>query len=247
MTREDTDRIREWLDQGWALLAQGAPRDAADVFSRVLLLDPGDLEARRGAEKAEGLIREAIRETDERLTAAEGAVAAADTTSARVILEGVIAQGGDRDRAHALLDRIDRLEGREGRLDLPRVSPRINKRSPASGASSRAWSRHALVTVWALAFGVLLTGVASSFEGLVARLERAPTPAHFVLPPSTAVPAPGRGDQTVAAARRLLDQGDVPGAIALLQQVTPAEPAYPFARQLMSQAASQVGAPRGGR
>ncbi len=245
MTQQD-DRIRDWLDQGWELLKRGAASQAGDVFDRVLLLDPASREARRGAAEAEARCREAARLWAERLGEAEAAGAGGDSATARRIAEDVIAQGGDRDRAHALLDRLDR---RQGRLE-PASTPMVAGSEPRLGAARpgrRSWSRKVLLGGWAVLFALLLGGVASSFEGLLARLERAPVPASFALPPTTALPAPSLGEQTVATARQLLDQGEVAAAVALLRGVKPAEPAYPFAQQLMSQARAELGRRNEGR
>lgn len=245
MIQQD-ERIRDWLDQGWELLNRGAAPQAGDVFDRVLLLDPASQEARRGAEKAEALCREAARLWAERLGEAEAAAAGGDSATARHLAEDVIAQGGDRDRAHALLDRLDRRQGRRETAAPPPTAD-TESRLEVARPGGRSWSRKVLLGGWALLFALLLGGVASSFEGLLARLERAPVPASFTLPPTTALPAPASGEQTVATARQLLDQGDAAGAVALLRGVKPAEPAYPFAQQLMSQAQAELGRKRGGR
>lgn len=245
MIQQD-DRIRDWLDQGWELLSRGGAAQARDVFDRVLLLDPASPEARRGAEKAEALCREAARLGAERLHQAEAACAGGDNAAARRLAEEVIAQGGDRDRAHALLDRLDRRQGRLEPASTPAAAagePRVAVARPGG----RTWSRKVLLGGWAVLFALLLAGVAWSFEGLLARLEQAPVPASFTLPPTTALPAPSPGEQTVATARQLLDQGDAAAAVALLRGVKPAEPAYPFAQQLMSQAQAELGRRKEGR
>ena len=245
MIQQD-DRIREWLDQGWELLNRSVASKAADVFARVLLLEPANREARRGADKAEALCQEAVRLGAERLREAEAACAAGEGAAARRLAEEVIARGGDRDRAHALLDRLDRREGRPEPASPPAEAvTELRLAVPRSGAIT--WSRKAFLAGCAVLFALLLGGVASSFEGLLARLERAPVPASFTLPPSTALPASSLGEQTVASARRLLDQGDAAGAVALLRQVKPAEPTYPFAQQLMSQARAELERRKQGR
>jgi hypothetical protein len=239
-------RIREWLDQGWELLNRGLASEGADVFARVLLVDPASQEARRGADQAQALCQEVVRLGAERLREAEAACAAGDDTTARRLAEEVIAQGGDRDRAHALLDRLDRWPGRSE--PAPAKAPaEIDLRLAPPRSAARAWSRQAFLAGCATLFALLLGGAASSFEGLLERLERPPVPGSFTLPPSTALPASSPGEQTVAHARRLLDQGDAAGAVTLLREVKPAEPAYPFAQQLMGQASAELERRRGGR
>lgn len=243
---QQDDRIRHWLDQGWQLLHRSAASEAADVFARVLLLEPTNQEARRGADQAEALCHEAVRLGAERLQQAEAACAAGEGAAARRLAEEAIARGGDRDRAHALLDRLDRRESRpEPASAAAETEAELRVAVPRSG--SRAWSRQAFLAGCAVLFALLLAGVASSFEGLLERLQRAPVPASFTLPPSTVLPPSSVGEQTVATARRLLDQGDATGAVALLREVKPAEPAYPFAQQLLSQAWAELERRKGSR
>jgi hypothetical protein len=52
------------------------------------------------------------------------------------------------------------------------------------------------------------------------------------------------GEQRLAEARRLMEQGDAAGALRALDGVRPEEPAYPFARQLRTQAESALRAGR---
>ncbi len=245
MTQQD-DRIRQWLDQGWRLLSQGSASPARDVFGRVLLLDPSSQEATRGAEEAAGLAREETRLWAERLQQAEAAGEAGDSRTARCLAEEVIAQGGDRDRALDLLDRLERDQVRPERPAEVTLAE-ASFLNPVASPAGRGWSRKVLLVGWAALFGFLLAGVASSFEGLLARLERAPAPAAFTLPPTTALAAPNSGEQAVAAARQLLDQGETADAVALLRGVKPAEPAYPFAQQLLQQAEAELGRAKGGR
>lgn len=245
MTQQD-DRIREWLDQGWGLLNRGVASQARDVFDRVLLLDPASEEARRGTAAAAALCGEATRLGTECLHQAEAAWQAGDGATARRLAEEVIAQGGDRDRAHALLDRLEQRQPRLEQAGKPLLADTLS-RIPLALPGGRTWSRKALLGGWAVLFGLLLGGVASSFEGLLARLERAPVPAAFTLPPTTALSQPNSGEQTVAAARQLLDQGEAAAAVALLRGVKPAEPAYPFAQQLLGEARAELGRRKGGR
>jgi len=80
--------------------------------------------------------------------------------------------------------------------------------------------------------------VASSWEGLMARLAGAPAPAAALLPAPPAEATPG--ERAIAEARRLGERGDLAGALAALDSVLPQDPAYPFARHLRGQAAEAL-------
>src|SRR6266496_1306554 len=94
--------------------------------------------------------------------------------------------------------------------------------------SGPAWPRRALCSLWALVLAVLASSVASSWEGLMARLAGAPAPAALLpAPPAEATP----GERAIAEARRLGERGDLAGALAALDSVLPQDPAYPSAPQ----------------
>jgi hypothetical protein len=118
---------------------------------------------------------------------------------------------------------------------------------PGDAASTRpagaAWPRTALASLWVLAVAFLVSSVASSWEGLMARLAGPPTPAS----PSAAAPAvpsaataATMGERAIAEARRLGERRDLTGALAALDTVLPQDPAYPFARHLRDQAAEAL-------
>jgi len=237
-----TDKIRGLLEDGRRLLDGGKPREAALAFGRVLLIAPDHPGARSGLDAARAAAAEADRNLQERLQLAEGALAAGDRARGRGLLEEVMAAGGDRDRALALLERLDSREGRLGDLgrSLPADEPR--RAEPGPGHS---WSRSAFVGTCVCAFAVLGATVASSWGAWMAGLARTPAPRSAALPPAVSRSAPAGGEHTVARARRLMEEGDTTGAIAVLDAVPLQDPAYPFARQLRAQAikASAAGRP----
>ena len=209
-------------------------REAADVFGRILLRDPENAEARHGLEQARAATVEAERVLATRLQEAEGALAAGEDERARALLDEIIRNGGNRDRARDLLDGLDR---RPGRLNAGRgQGTSAGEAEEAASAAAPAWSRRAVVGGWVLLFGLLATGVASSWDRLLDRLGRAPSPSSRPAPPATSVAAPTPGERAVADARRLLDQGENAAALTVLDRISPDEPAYPFARELRRQA-----------
>jgi hypothetical protein len=219
-------------------LSRERGREAADVFGRILLRDPENAEARGGLEQARAAVVEVERVLATRLQEAEAALAAGEDEKARGLLDEIIRNGGDRDRARDLLDRLDR---RPGRLHAGRgLGTWAGEAEEAASAASPAWSRRVVVGGWVLLFGLLATGVASSWDRLLDRLGRAPLPNSQPAPPTTSLASPSPGERAVADARRLLDQGETAAALTVLDRISPDEPAYPFARELRRQAEASL-------
>lgn len=240
MSSAGTDRIRSQVTAGWKLLDAGSDRDAADLFGRVLLQDPECLDARRGLAQARTAAAERDRRLEAELDQADCAAAAGDHAGARALLLEIVDQGGDRDRARAALDRLDARGGRVDH-DLPAADGAGGV--GGTGTSSPlppAWARRALAVSCAVGFALLAAGVDSRWEGLIQALEGAPRPESAATPVPAAVAPLSRGEQALADARRLMEQGDAAGALRALDRVRPEEPAYPFARQLRSQAESAL-------
>lgn len=242
MTLPGYDRIPELLAEGCELLGRSRYPEASDVFGRILLLDPGNDGARSGFEASRRAAAEAQRRLDASLDEARLAIDAGDVARARLLLEDVVEKGGNRDTARSLLDRLDRREGRlfEGAAASPEAEPA----EPAPPRSGARWSRRVLVGAWVTAFALLAAGVASSWERLVLVLVEPPTPAPVAGPPVTEAPA-SAGEKAFVEARRLAESGDAAAALAVLDRITPDEPAYPFARQFRAQVEAAVR--RGGR
>ena len=247
MTAIDRDRIRGLCAEGWRLLEAGDSREAGLVFGRVALVEPTSPEALRGLASARAAITESERRNDERLHEAQRALEKGDLAVARTALEAVIAEGGDRDHAATLLDRLD---VRGGRLDRVEAPPAEGAASPAARASAVSWSRRAFAAVSTIVLVVLGAGVFSSWDRLLFGLTRPPSPRSDQ---AAVVPAlPTGGERALAEARRLLDAGDAAAALVALDRVGPQDAAYPFARQLRQQAqralhAESSGVPRAGR
>jgi len=234
----EPERINALVTEGWELLSRGEADAAALVFGRVALVAPDHPEARRGIDAARAAATEAHRKLGERLDEARRAADAGDRASARAILEELLAAGGgDRERVAALLDRLDEREGR--------MSGRVRRHAfgettPTESAHGR-WSRRVFAAACASLFAFLGVGVASTWDGFLARLASAPAPDEAevrAVPPAI---APVEGDRALAEARRRLDAGDAAGALNALDGVAPEQPAYPMARQLRRQAEQAAG------
>jgi hypothetical protein len=247
VTATDRDRIQGLLAEGWRLLEAGDPREAARVFGRVALVEPASPEALGGLASARAAITESERRNDERLHEAQRALEKGDLTVARTALEAVIAEGGDRDHAARLLDRLDARGGRLDRMEAPLTEavPR-----PIARVSAVSWSRRAFAAASTIVLVVLGASVFSSWDRLLFGLTRPPLPRSDQAAAWSAPPT--GGERALAEARRLLDAGDAAAALVALDRVGPQEAAYPFARQLRQQAQRALhgevsGVPRAGR
>jgi FimV-like protein len=205
------------------------------MFGRVLLLDSECKEAREGLDESRAQLAEERRLMDSRLEQARGAIERGDPERARSLLEDVVREGGDRDRAHALLDRLDWRPGRIEPAPASGADRTVLDRAPAP---SNAPSRQAVVAAWTVLLVTLALSLGFSWEDFVARLVRNPAPTSASVPPST--PAPRMAAQALSDARELLDRGQPAAAIAILDGVAPTEPAYPFARELRRQAVAAL-------
>jgi hypothetical protein len=96
-------------------------------------------------------------------------------------------------------------------------------------------SRVMLGAAAASVFVALGAVVSANWNGMMLRLTQAPVPRDGSVAFSS-MPAARAEDQTITAARRLLDSGQPARAVQLLDSVSPEQPAYPFARQLRIQA-----------
>lgn len=236
MSSAGADRRTSLVAEGWKLLGAGNERDAADLFGRVLLQDPDCAEARRGLAQARVAAAERARRLDAGLDQAQRAADEGDHDAARALLREIVEQGGDRDRAHAALDRLD---VRGGRVDHDLIAGGGSTGIGRPGAAAplpAAWARRALALSCALGFALLAAGVDARWDGLLRALEGAPRPQSAATPAASGVAPLSQGERALADARRLMEQGDAAGALRALDEVRPEEPAYPFARQLRSQA-----------
>jgi FimV-like protein len=231
---QSEDRVRAQIAEAESLIAAGRGHEAADILGRILLLDPGRDDVVQALERAQAALAEERRRMEGRLEDARRAIEDGDPETARDLLAQVVNGGGDRDRAHALLDRLD---DRAGRIDA--AAPRQwTDLAPEEGPYRlrSPLPRQVFVAVWTLAIVTATVGLAFSWEQLVGSLVRNPAPTSSSLAPSGRLPRPRAGDEALAEARRLLERGDPATALEILDAVSPEEPAYPLARELRRQA-----------
>ena len=96
---------------------------------------------------------------------------AATIEAARRLAEEALAAGADPEGALGLLDRLPAAPGAMALASRGEGDP---SRLPRERAPRVVWSRVGLVSFWVLAFGLIATGVASSWEQIVGRLASAP-------------------------------------------------------------------------
>jgi hypothetical protein len=235
------ERVQGLMSAARALLEGGRPREAALLFGRVLLQDPVHEEARQGLVLARTQAGELDRELEERLQAAREAAGVGDLEVARALLAEVIRLGGDRDQARDLLDRLDDRGGLlPARDDAEPARAAPGPDAPSTGSPREWWSRTVFASVCAVAFAAVTTTVAASWDHLLGRLEKRPSPAAYAVS-TLPLPAPPPGERALTEARRRLDQGDVKGALAALDHIRPDDPVYPFAVQLRQRAETAGG------
>lgn len=237
MPRPRQERIRDLTSEGEDLLGAGRPREALEVFERAVFRE-GDPRARAGLENARAALAEQQRHGELRRAEAERALEAGDLDEARELAVRAREAGAE---SSGVLAVVELLEARGGFSPKgPASTPPAVPLPAATAPSGTAWPRRLLVVAWALAFALMAAGVASSWERLVGSLVRTPEPSSPVVPETTELPAPTRGQQAVAEARGLIERGDLAGALAVLDGIGREDPAYPFGRRLRRQAVEML-------
>ena len=206
----------------------GRYQHAIDVWSRVLFLDRSHARARAYIERARAALAERSRESEELLHTGVEAFERGDVGEARELLTSAAEQGGGRDDALAMLDRLERLEGTAGQASTGgegrRRTRRLLRRRPAQGNESARRVRMVplallLVVLAASAYGLLvwrpvLGGVLQA-PGVIS-----PLPAVGVGDP---LPVPTTAELALARASRLVADGRAHDALRLLATIAPGD------------------------
>jgi hypothetical protein len=238
------ERVRGLLKKGQDLLRAGRSRDAALAFGRILLRDPSHAAARRGLARASAAADESRRDHEARLDEAHHALEVGDAQRSRALLESLAASGEERERALALLDRLDGREGRVGPL-AGADAPPADSLAAGAAAARPAWLRRALLACWSLLIVSMGAGLVFSWQRIVGGLLEPPAPASRKTPPATEIAAPRAGERALKQASRLLAQGDAAGAVEALKGVPADDPAYPFSLRLRLEAQAALTSARG--
>jgi hypothetical protein len=177
-------------------------------------------------------VAEEERLRESRIAEAERSIGRGQVDQARELLGA--AQGAQPERVLALLDQLD---SRAGSLGAPAVEgPERAAREPRRPGPRAAAGRRLLVALWGFAFAISGAAIAGSWDALMGQLTRTPAPSTRMAPGSVTVPQTAAGERALTRARRQIEAGDLPGALATLDSISPEDPAYPFARRLRREA-----------
>lgn len=223
----DADRavkIERLLLSGLDHYFKGRYERAVDIWTRVLFLDRSHARARAYIERARAALSERLRESEELVHTGVEAFERGDVTEARSLLTSAIKQGGGRDEALTVLDRLNRLEVAAGGDGLPRRS------GGTRSATQRKFSpgvkqgpRRVRVVPLVLFLGVVLVvGYTAMSWGEWESLIWGQPSLRTVVPAQVAVeslPLPLGASVRVSRARRMVEDGRFYQALDVLTMV----------------------------
>jgi hypothetical protein len=214
--RERDARIEELLLVGLDHYFAGRHELAINIWTRVLFLDRSHGKARAYIERARGALAEMQRHAEELIQTGQAALDRGDHGAARSLLASAERAGGG-DEALSLLHRLDRLAAAPPATTRPR--PPLARSEALAHAEVRATRDTRVAWVFAgIATGVCLAALFGGYLWLVAdpfelTVARTGVPAARAQP----LPMPSGAEIRLARARRLYAQGDLRGALALLE------------------------------
>jgi hypothetical protein len=214
--RERDARIEELLLVGLDHYFAGRHELAINIWTRVLFLDRSHGKARAYIERARGALAEKQRHAEELIHTGQAAFDRGDHGAARRLLTSAERAGGG-DEALSLLHRLDRLDA--AAPATTRTRPPAGEAEELAHAEARATHDARLAWVFAgIATGVCLAALVGGYLWLVAdpfelSVARTGVPVARVQP----LPMPSGPEIRLARARRLYTQGDLRGALALLE------------------------------
>ena len=224
-----TVKIERLLLSGLDHYFKGRYERAIDIWTRVLFLDRSHARARAYIERARAALSERLRESEELVHTGVEAFERGDVTEARSLLTSAVEQGGGRDEALSVLDRLNRLEVAAGDERLPRrggVTRPFGRRELASGAGPGA--RRVRVVPLVLFVGVVLAAgyMAVSWGEWESLVWGRPAPSMVapVLMMVEPLPLPSGASVRVSRARRLVEDGRLHQALSVLDTVGAGDP-----------------------
>lgn len=222
-------KIERLLLSGLDHYFKGRYERAIDIWTRVLFLDRSHARARAYIERARAALSERLRESEELVHTGVEAFERGDVTEARSLLTSAVEQGGGRDEALSVLDRLNRLEVAAGDERLPRrggVTRPFGRRELASGAGPGA--RRVRVVPLVLFVGVVLAAgyMAVSWGEWESLVWGRPAPSMVapVLMMVEPLPLPSGASVRVSRARRLVEDGRLHQALSVLDTVGSGDP-----------------------
>ena len=197
---------------------------AINVWTRALFLDRSHARARAYIERARSALAEGQRESEELLQNGVAAFHRGDGEQARRLLQAAIDGGAPSEEAHALLERLNRLETAGTPAAATRSGRALRGRvPPASPGPRRSIGR--VVAVIALAAVIVVLG---GFAAWKVRIDWRPLVAlarsAVAVARDSSLPLPRRGEMTLSRARALAAGGHLRDAVSLLQSIRSTDP-----------------------
>ena len=224
-----TVKIERLLLSGLDHYFKGRYERAVDIWTRVLFLDRSHARARAYIERARAALFERLRESEELVHTGVEAFERGDVTEARSLLTSAVEQGGGRDEALSVLDRLNRLEVAAGDKQFPRrggVTRPFGQRelAPGAGPGARRVRVAPLVLFVAVVLAAGYTALSwGEWESLVWG-RPAPSMAAPVLTRVEPLPIPSGASVRVSRARRLVEDGLLHQALSVLDTVGSGDP-----------------------
>ena len=230
---------------------KGQYQRAIDVWSRVLFLDRSHARARAYIERARAALAERSRESEELLHTGVEAFERGDVGEARALLTSAAEQGGGRDDALAMLDRLQRLEGTAGQVSSGaeggRRSRPLLRRRPATGIASDPRVRMVplALLLFVLAATAIVLLVGRPFAGRVLQPPGvlSSVPAVGARDP---LPVPTTAELAVARASRFVADGRDHDALRLLETIAPGDSLRSSADVMRAEIQQRLLSPAGG-
>lgn len=228
-------RLEELLLSGLDHYFAGQHELAINVWTRALFIDRGHARARAYIERARSAIAERQREGEELLHSGAAAFQRGEPEAARRLLRSAVDHGVANEEAHALLERLDRLEAAsvpDSRIQR-REPPRTTTAHSDAGHADRSWLGWIAAGVM-LGFAAAVVVIAMLWSRGGAWLPLQSPPASE---PSTRVheeplPVPTASDVAYARAQAQYERGHLRDALLALDPIGPGDPLTPEADQL---------------
>ena len=245
----DTDsnlKIEQLLLSGLDHYFKGRYERAIDVWSRVLFLDRSHARARAYIDRARAAVAERLRESEELVHTGVEAFERGDVRSARSLLRSAVERGGGRDDALSILERLDRLEAAAGTTGAAHAgSAAISPQAASVAEHSTSAPRRVRVGPLVAFGGALLLVVYFALSG-TEWSPWTPSPASVVQPTAVSpnpIPVPAASELQIARARRLFENGRLREALALLDDISIADPLVDESDQLRARIQRELIAP----
>lgn len=209
-------------------------QQAINVWTRALFLDRSHARARAYIERARSAMAERQRQSEEMLQHGVDAFHRGEGGEARRLLHAAIDSGAPSEEALAVLGRLDRLEPTLT-PEAPAPDAQVRRSAEASSDGLRGGTLRRALAIGVVAAVLAGGGYAAVFSSRVewlTPLPAAPVNHAGTVPRESALPVPRRGDAAVAHARALVASGHLHDALAVLDEVRPADPRRPDADRL---------------